>query len=251
MSNKGVIRSWVNTLLDDVLCFPGGGKECVSERWSRLRNAGIEELESYGKELIGDFKVLGKGHASVVVRGRHKDFGQVAVKILRVDSKRDDLLIECQLMRLSVPVSPEPYICERDFIVMEYLDGMDLRSYLNERVMNCRDIMLTWLKILGAINWLDKVGVNHKELSILKEHVFVLRDGRIKVIDFESASLGYGCNVCRAFSWLFIRTSFATRFCSSCPQFLEKSFTILREYKAGNLGKFSDLLKLVIDCCLI
>lgn len=237
-------------LRPDVICFPRGDVKCAEDKERRLRNAGIVDLVSYGGDVIGDFRVLGKGHASVVVLAQHLTLGKVAIKFLRTDSKREDLLLECRFMREAAPISPEPYVCEHDFIIMEFLDGNPLKELLGTALKECRETLLTWLKILGAAYWLDKVGVNHKELSILKEHVIILRDGRVKIIDYETAGTGFGCNVCRVFSWLFVRAGTAHRCCLNYPGFLADARKILRDYKKGELSKFRDLIDLIIVHCL-
>ncbi len=234
----------------DVICFPKGNVECAEDRERRLRNAGIVDLVSCGSDLIGDFKVLGKGHASVVVLAQHMTLGEVAIKLLRTDSKREDLFLECRFMQEAEPISPKPYVCENDFIIMEFLDGKPLKELLGTALRECRETVLTCLKILGATYWLDRVGVNHKELSILKEHVIILRDGRVKIIDYETAGTGFGCNVCRAFSWLFVRAGTARRCCLNCSSFLVDARKILRDYKRGELSKFRDLVDLIIGRCL-
>ncbi len=216
-----------------VLCFPHPSEECVRTRAEKLVNAGVLALLSEGKERIGNLRVLGKGHASVVIKAVLKPFLTVAVKVRRTDSKRDSFRLECEVMKAAYPVAPRVYRCEDDFIVMEYVDGVPISEVMDKAVMEgCGRALPLVIKVLGAVRYLDLVGVDHKELSLLKEHVLVMRDGRVKVIDYESASFSEApCNVCRVCSWFIYRSAFGRVCCRDLERLRMVLRAVLRRYK--------------------
>ncbi len=217
-----------------VLCFPHPSEDCVRIRVERLVNAGVLTLLSEGKEDIGGLRVLGKGHASVVIKAVLKPSLTVAIKVRRTDSKRDSLRLECEVMRAAHPVAPKVYRCEDDFIIMEYVDGAPIGEVMDKVIMEgCGSALPLVLKVLGAARYLDLVGVDHKELSLLREHVLVTRDGKVRVIDYESASLGEApCNVCRVCSWFIYRSAFGRECCRDPERLKTELREVLRRYKA-------------------
>ncbi len=75
------------------------------------------------------------------------------------------------------------------YIVMEYLEGMDVKSILRQRGgrMNyewCRTVILT---ILHTLREVHRRGVLHRDIA--PDNVFVTKDGVIKLIDFGAAKL--------------------------------------------------------------
>jgi len=218
-----------------VICFPHPDRECVQSRIEKLVSAGVATLLSEGRKSIGELKVLGKGHASVVIKAVLNPSLTVAIKVRRTDSKRDSLRLECEVMRVAYPVAPKVYHCEDDFIIMEYVDGVPIGKVMEKAATvacECNKALSLVLKVLGAARYLDTRGIDHKELSLLKEHVLVMRDGRVKIIDYESASLSEApCNVCRACSWFIYRSVFGKACCKELEHLRTRLRAILREYK--------------------
>ncbi len=227
-----------------MLSFPRFDEVIAFRRLESLRKVGLDIDE----ERTSEVKLLGKGHSSVVFLSKHKYLGLVAVKVLRTDSKRNSLKHECEAMKLAQPVAPKVYFCSDEFIVMELINGFNLQNYLE--TLDCNELITLGLKILALGKYLDDVGVDHHELSILKKHVFIEPSGRVRVIDFESSSLRPGRNLCRVFSGYFIRLP-KVRLC--CPSLTAEEGLIrklLKSYKEGNKEAYLKLIKFIVDECL-
>jgi len=233
---------------NDLLCFPSPSNECVARRARKLTEAGIDRILDEGNDIVNEIHVLGKGHSSLVLTALLKDGRKVAVKILRTDSKREDLLLECRLMSLAYPVAPKLFFCDEEFIIMEYLEGLPWKRFLSEYEGDCRLLVLKGLAVLEAGRWLDKVGVRHDELSLVKEHVYVGMRGDVRIIDYESASMGQGCNVCRLFSSIFMRERRIRRCCKE-ETLQSNGLEVLRRYKLRR-DNFAEVISLVKEACL-
>ncbi|OYT51401.1 MAG: hypothetical protein B6U73_02025 [Desulfurococcales archaeon ex4484_204] len=175
----------------------------------------------------------------MVLRAEHERYGAVAIKVRRADSKRDSLVMECELMRLASPVAPKPLYCSKDFIVMEYVDGHTLNRYV-EMIRSCREAVTLVLKVIAVARWLDVIGISHKELSTPERHVIVTPNGRVKVVDYETAYRGFKCNVCKVVSWLILRKGLLRRFCNYAGG--EGIVSYVRRYKDGDVEGYTDLL---------
>jgi len=228
-----------------VLSYPRDDIARSLRIWDALLSYGIRELISYGQVSIGNIKVLGKGHSSIVVLARHESLGLVVVKIRRTDSKTPSLLQECDLMRRSYPVAPRVFYCSDDVIVREYIKGKYLSDVVNE-MKTCEEAVMLTLKVLGATYWLDINGIDHKELSIPSKHIIICEDGPVKIIDFESGRLKSACNVCRVASWLIIRRDLLRKHCViKDKKFTDRVIKLLRDYKYGK-EDFKKLLSLIL-----
>ena len=212
----------------DYLCYPSYNQSCLERRLEGLRSAGVAELS----------RLLGKGHSSVVLEAVLTSGERVAVKVLRTDSRRRDLVTECQLMRRAYPLSPLVVACGEDYIVMELVRGVGVGNALADS--GRRWALL--LKVLAAGRGLDVAGVDHRELSRAHKHVILTPDGRVKVIDYESASLAESpCNVCRLASWLAFRLGYLR----VDPGVL---IGVLRDYKRAREDARGEVFRRLIDC---
>ncbi|PUA32361.1 MAG: hypothetical protein B7O98_06805 [Zestosphaera tikiterensis] len=229
----------------EVLSFPKFNEEVAFKRLKSLRDVGLEVDERGATEV----KLLGKGHSSVVFLSKHKEFGIVAVKVLRTDSKRDSLKQECKAMKQAQPIAPKIYSCGDEYVVMEFINGVNLEEYL-KTLSACDELILLGLKILAVGKYLDDVGVDHHELSVLKDHVLIEASGRIRIVDFESSSLKPGRNLCRVFSGYFIRIPKVKLCCPSLSAEEGSTRELLKSYKGGNKEAYLELVKLILDKCL-
>ncbi|MCD6324371.1 MAG: hypothetical protein J7L55_04605 [Desulfurococcales archaeon] len=225
-----------------VLCYPTGDEECVLRRERILRDAGVVELLSEGPYEIDGFKVLGRGHSAVVVAALLRSGDVAAAKILRADSKRDDLMLECSLLKKGIPITPKPLYCFPELIIMELIRGIPLKM-LQRRITDCDTAVLTALKVIGAAHYLDRVGINHKELSDPTNHVFITVDGRVKILDLETASVGHGCNVCRILSWVIMRSHMLEPCTEGRKLSIEVLQPQLRRYKGGDRSAILPIMR--------
>lgn len=198
-----------------------------------------------GLGVEGVARLLGKGHSSVVLEVALVDGSRAALKVLRTDSKRTELLKECDLMKRAYPLSPRVMGCGRDYILMEVIEGTPAAEAISK---TGRAAPLVF-KVISAGRGLDILGVDHAELSRAHRHVVVTPDGRVKILDYESATASERPrNVCRLASWLLYRV---VRVKPETDEILE----LLREYKrAGEEERrrvFPKLLKqlaLALEC---
>ncbi len=194
-----------------------GGKSRVFRVAAGLRECGVDGFVSAGNVSIDGFKVVGKGHSSIVVLGSHDGRGVVAVKVRRIDSKHPSLRREAVLQEEAsrAGVAPRVYCFSDDFIVMDYIDGV----HLGDAVLSDSNVS----RVLEAAYILDVAGVNHKELSRPWRHVLLL-DSRAVIIDYGSAGWG-GCrNLPRIASALSRRIGLTVD---------EPLRMLLREYRRG------------------
>lgn len=171
------------------LCYPSYNRECVERRITKLTDLGVVSVS----------RVIGKGHSSTVFEALLRDGTRVALKILRTDSKRTELLTECELARRAYPVAPRVIECGEYYILMEFVEGTSVA----EAVLKAEKITTLVLKVISAGRGLDIRGVDHRELSRAHRHVLITVDGKVKILDYESATISeHPGNVCRLTSWL-------------------------------------------------
>ncbi len=151
----------------------------------------INALNSYnvrlvaaGRVKVNNINILGKGHASIVIKGYLDDI-EVAVKMRRMDSKRKDMSNEAYNLRLanSIGIGPRLFYANDDMLIMEYVDGEHIGEFLKRSDHEVRPIIID---ILNQCFKLDSIHLDHGELSRMDRHVIV-NEGA-KIIDFDSAS---------------------------------------------------------------
>ncbi|MCX8208382.1 MAG: hypothetical protein RMH84_03600 [Sulfolobales archaeon] len=192
------------------LCYPSYNRECVERRVLELEGAGVAEVAG----------LVGRGHSSVVLEVVLASGERAALKVLRTDSKRADLLTECEIARRAYPISPRVLKCGRHYILMELVRGVPVAEALREPE---RRLPLV-LKTLSAGRGLDVLKVDHRELGRAHKHVILAHGGKIKIVDYESATTSeYPRNLCRLTSWIY----------NTLPNLKPQSevLELLREYK--------------------
>ncbi|RLF14442.1 MAG: hypothetical protein DRJ66_06020 [Thermoprotei archaeon] len=230
-----------------VICYPYPTEEEYLRRIRSLIEKGIEEIVLEGTSNIGKYRVLGKGFRGVVVKARSK-FGMVAVKLRRVDSPRDDLLNEARFLRIAnaIGVGPLVYAYDRDFIIMELVEGSRLPDWiLAEKDQEL--IRKVIIELLEQAVRLDLIGLDHGELSRPIRHVLITKDGRPYILDFESASLERRPrNLTGIIQYLLIRESEVSKRLNEIFEIHDKKSLIeaIRQYKrTPSLRTFKAILK--------
>ncbi len=72
------------------------------------------------------------------------------------------------------------------YIVMEYLEGMDLKDYLSSKgVMTFNDAFQLLSPIMTSLSKVHKYGLIHRDIS--PANIMVLNDGVVKLLDFGAA----------------------------------------------------------------
>jgi putative serine/threonine protein kinase len=173
-----------------VLCFPKLRDAELQSRLEELKNHGVTAVEFSGKASVYrvPVPVLGKGFVGIVVIA-HLKGQRLALKILRVDADRPDLLHEAQMLSKAntVNVGPKFIAVSRNFLLMQLIDGDLLPAWLETHKEKSL-VQNVLSEVLEQCWRLDQVGLDHGELSKAPKHVIV--DGAQKpwLVDFETSS---------------------------------------------------------------
>lgn len=108
------------------------------------------------------------------------------------------------------------------YIVMEYVDGIDMRKYLKKLGRNLRpeEVFPILKDVFKALNEVHKAGIIHRDIS--PDNIMLTREGRAKLIDF-GASKNYA-NIGKG------------------PILLKKGYAPIEQYsKEGRQGPWTDV----------
>lgn len=156
-----------------------------------------------GKMLDNRYEILeriGTGGMAVVYKARcHRLNRLVAIKILKSELASDeDFLRRFQAESQAVAMLSHINIvsiydvCRTDgldYIVMELIDGMTLKQYMQKRgvPLNWREALHFITQIVRALGHAHSRGIVHRDIK--PHNIMVLRDGSVKVTDFGIARL--------------------------------------------------------------
>ena len=71
------------------------------------------------------------------------------------------------------------------YIVMEYLDGKDLRAVLKERCFTANEIFRIMRPVIDALEKVHALGIIHCDIS--PDNIMLLKNGSVKLMDFGAA----------------------------------------------------------------
>jgi serine/threonine protein kinase len=163
-----------------------------------------QRLESWsytGDRTVGKYTIkhrIGTGGWGIVYHGYHMALGMpVAIKMLKHDMAMDPLFLEtfrreAQIIaRLNhhniVQIFDIDEVYQTVFIIMEYLEGESLRTILNKQGHLMVPETIDYLtQILRGLTYAHDQGIIHRDIK--PENIFLLRDGRIKILDFGLAA---------------------------------------------------------------
>ena len=155
-----------------------------------------------GKMLDNRYELLeliGKGGMANVYKAKcHRLNRLVAVKILKSDLAenaefrrrfRDESLAVAQLSHANiVSVYDVSHSDDLDYIVMELIDGITLKQYMERRgQMDWREALHFITQIMRGLSHAHSRGIIHRDIK--PQNIMVLRDGSVKVADFGIACL--------------------------------------------------------------
>ncbi len=155
-----------------------------------------------GKTLDNRYEILeriGTGGMAVVYKTRDQRLNRlVAVKVLKPDLAQDEdfrrrFNAESQAVaQLSHPNIVSVYDVSRggdtEYIVMELIDGITLKQYMEKRgQLNWRESLHFITQIMRGLSHAHSRGIVHRDIK--PQNVMVLRDGSVKVADFGIACL--------------------------------------------------------------
>jgi len=196
-----------------VLCYPKYDSEEATKRIRQLKRLGVKAVHFTGKKKAFDIPVLGRGHVGIVVVASTKT-GQAALKIRRLDADRKEMLHEAEMLAKanSVGIGPRLIATERDFLLMEFIDGTLLPDWAaNIKGRGARKRTRSVLRdILEQCYRLDHAGLDHGELSRAPKHIIIDTLDKAHIVDFETAStLRRTSNVTSISQYLFMKSQLA------------------------------------------
>ena len=142
-------------------------------------------------------EVLGTGGMAVVYKARcHRLNRLVAIKILKDDYSQDEeFRRRFHAESRAVAMFSHPNIVsvydvstsdDADYIVMELIDGITLKQYMEKKgVLNWKETLHFAIQIAKALEHAHSRGIVHRDIK--PHNVMVLKNGSVKVTDFGIA----------------------------------------------------------------
>jgi predicted Ser/Thr protein kinase len=174
---------------------PSGSRPAIAGQWSDLAPH-FPELEV--------LELLGQGGMGAVYKARQKNLDRiVALKVIPPDAAKDPAFTERfnrearALARMNHPNIVTVYDFgqrgEVYYLLMEYVDGVNLRHTLRAGNLQPREALAIVPQICDALQYAHDQGVVHRDIK--PENVLLDRTGRVKIADFGLAKLlGTGPN---------------------------------------------------------
>ena len=160
-----------------------------------------------GRLLDGRYEIveeIGRGGMAVVYRAvDHRLNRYVAVKILKEELSRDEdfrrrFYAESQAVAMLshpniVAVYDVNHSRDADYIVMELIDGLTLKQYMQQRgSLSWREALHFATQIAKALEHAHSRGIVHRDIK--PHNIMILKDGSVKVADFGIARLNSAQN---------------------------------------------------------
>jgi eukaryotic-like serine/threonine-protein kinase len=183
-----------NAIAED---FPGLRNfltEMVAERFATSRMTAERQI---GKYLITD--IIGRGGFSIVYKGLHTTLNMpVVIKMLNHDMAMDGEFVS-NFQKEAVTIAQfnhdniiKVYDIESRyqtmFIVMEHIEGCTLREIMNDRgTLPPGQVIHYLLQVCAGLHYAHQHDIIHQDIK--PGNLFVLPDGRLKILDFGLACL--------------------------------------------------------------
>ncbi|HEY8051056.1 MAG TPA: serine/threonine-protein kinase, partial [Ramlibacter sp.] len=157
----------------------------------------LKKLGRY--ELV---RVLGKGAMGIVYEGRDPNLDRrVAIKTVKVENLSEEAAAEYEhrfrtearsAARLQHPNIVSVYDSDRDgdiaFLVMEYIQGDDLKHHLDKGVRYTLEQSLKMIRdLLSGLDYAHKQGIVHRDIK--PANLLIEPGGRVKLTDFGVARI--------------------------------------------------------------
>ncbi len=209
------VKSLNDERIRRIFSYPQG---CPNEGASRLRelqtlgvtHVAIDQSKP-GQTAVRGISVLGKGCQGIVLKA-YREKETYALKIRRIDATRLTMYNEAEMLKKANQreVGPRLHGVTKNFILMEYIEGLLLPAWLQTSEKNREDVSNVIHQALEQAWRLDQAGISHGELSQASKHLIVDETRRMHILDFESASLSrQTSNVTTLCQYLFLRSEVA------------------------------------------
>ena len=184
------IKKFSEKPYSQILGYPKSTKRQLNSRIAEMEKLKIKSISLTGPTTIGKLEILGKGYVGIVVLAK-RGGKEVALKIRRLDSQRNEMRNEAKLLKMvnSVNVGPKLVDFSKNFVVMEYLEGEKIGKWIDllKGAGSAKKLKFTIKSVLEDCFKLDQIGFDHGELSSISKHVIV-GNNKSTLIDFESSS---------------------------------------------------------------
>ncbi len=161
----------------------------------------VEDIRRAFAAHAGDLELgelIGRGGMGFVFRARQRRLSrEVAVKVLDPELSRNPLFAERfareaqTLARLAHPhiVTVHDYgrAGELFYLVLEYVDGVNLRQVLKARAMSPAQALAIVPQICEALEFAHGLNIVHRDIK--PDNILLDRAGRVKIADFGLAKL--------------------------------------------------------------
>ncbi len=228
-----------------VICYPRPSKAELEVRLKELQKLGVKALEFSGDKQAFNIPVLGKGCVGIVIIA-HRKREKAALKIRRVDADRTQMQHEAEMLKKAnlVNVGPKLLGVSKNFLLMQFIDGVLLPKWLEIHEGKSR-IVTALREVLEQCWRLDKIGLDHGELSYAPKHIIINQKDEPAIVDFETASVNRKpSNVTSISQFLFISGAVAKEVAEKLDRKDRKALIeALKNYKNDRTrGNFESVL---------
>ncbi len=166
----------------------------------RYQDAVVVSLKKLGRyDLV---RVLGRGAMGIVYEGRDPNLERrVAIKTVKVENLSQEAAAEYEARfrtearsaaRLQHPNIVSVYDSDRDgniaFLVMEYIQGDDLKHHLDKGIRYSLEQSLKMIRdLLSALDYAHKQNIVHRDVK--PANLLIEPEGRVKLTDFGVARI--------------------------------------------------------------
>lgn len=164
--------------------------------------AGLSDENMVGKQ-IGAYRIereIGRGGMGSVFLARRADeefYQVVAIKLIKRGFDTDEIISRFKHERRILAALDHPYITRlfdggttedgRPYLVMEYVEGLPLTKYCDEKRLGIEERLKLFLKVCSALLYAHSSLVIHRDLK--PSNILVTADGNPKLLDFGVAKL--------------------------------------------------------------